>query len=132
MRFAFFNLFIIVVFVLFANSFSQTNTEANSNSPDIAQLRSEVALLRSEVSQLKSEVQQLRRLLATTPQSNMGNSTPKYNETKSDTIINDAVTGYWLTKSSNKRHNASCRYYKTSNGHPCGPNDGIPCKLCGG
>jgi hypothetical protein len=39
---------------------------------------------------------------------------------------------YWLTTSSRKRHNEKCRYYKTTNGRSCGPNDGIPCKVCGG
>ena len=39
---------------------------------------------------------------------------------------------YWLTAKSGKRHNESCRYYKSSKGHPCGPNDGTPCKICGG
>ncbi len=39
---------------------------------------------------------------------------------------------YWLTAKSGKRHNESCRYYKSSKGHPCGPDDGTPCKICGG
>lgn len=44
-----------------------------------------------------------------------------------------ASTGnYWLTTSSGVRHNSKCRYYKTSKGRPCGPNEGRPCKKCGG
>jgi hypothetical protein len=43
-----------------------------------------------------------------------------------------AQQGYWLTTSSNKRHNSSCRYYGTTKGRSCGPNDGIACKICGG
>lgn len=39
---------------------------------------------------------------------------------------------HWLTTSSRKRHNERCRYYKTGNGRPCGPDEGIPCKICGG
>ncbi|NQT14254.1 MAG: thermonuclease family protein [Planctomycetes bacterium] len=39
---------------------------------------------------------------------------------------------YWLTTSSGVRHNSSCRYYKKSNGSPCGPDAGTPCKVCGG
>jgi hypothetical protein len=42
------------------------------------------------------------------------------------------TAGYWLTTSSSKRHNSKCRYYKTSKGRPCGPNDGTACKVCGG
>ena len=39
---------------------------------------------------------------------------------------------HWLTKSSKKRHNSSCRYFRQSNGRPCGANTGIACKSCGG
>jgi hypothetical protein len=38
---------------------------------------------------------------------------------------------YWLSSTS-KRHNSSCRYYKSSKGRPCGAKDGVACKLCGG
>ena len=51
-------------------------------------------------------------------------------EAKAATDQNE--TGYWMTSSSHKRHNKTFRYYKNSIGHFCGPNDGIPCKLCGG
>jgi hypothetical protein len=39
---------------------------------------------------------------------------------------------HWLTTSSNKRHNSSCRWYRTSRGQPCRADEGIPCKICGG
>jgi hypothetical protein len=39
---------------------------------------------------------------------------------------------HWLTTSSRKRHNERCRYYKTTNGRPCGHEEGTPCKICGG
>jgi hypothetical protein len=39
---------------------------------------------------------------------------------------------YWMTISSKKRHNSSCRYFKNSKGKVCGPKDGIACKICGG
>jgi hypothetical protein len=39
---------------------------------------------------------------------------------------------HWLTTSSGKRHNEACRYYKTSKGRACGPDEGSPCKACGG
>lgn len=44
----------------------------------------------------------------------------------------EADGGYWLTRSSNKRHNSRCEHYKKTNGRPCGPDEGVPCKLCGG
>lgn len=40
-------------------------------------------------------------------------------------------TGYWIT-TSGKRHNKSCRYYKTAKGRFCGPADGSACGICGG
>jgi hypothetical protein len=44
----------------------------------------------------------------------------------------EASGEHWLTTSSHKRHNSSCKYYKSSKGRPCGPNEGTPCKACGG
>lgn len=44
----------------------------------------------------------------------------------------DSESGeYWLS-STGKRHNSSCRYYKSSKGRPCGAKDGVACKTCGG
>lgn len=40
---------------------------------------------------------------------------------------------YWITKSSHKRHNKSCRYYKNSKGYCTeDKSEGIACKVCGG
>jgi micrococcal nuclease len=40
---------------------------------------------------------------------------------------------YWLNTQSNIRHNSRCKYYKkTKEGRMCGPNEGRPCKICGG
>lgn len=42
-------------------------------------------------------------------------------------------TSHWMNQKSKIRHNKKCRYYgKGKNGKPCGPNDGKPCKVCGG
>jgi hypothetical protein len=49
-----------------------------------------------------------------------------------DSTKESGDSGHWLTASSNKRHNSGCKYYKSSKGRPCGPNDGTPCKICGG
>lgn len=41
--------------------------------------------------------------------------------------------GYWLNTKSGVRHNRSCRWFgNTTNGKPCGPNEGRACKQCGG
>lgn len=39
---------------------------------------------------------------------------------------------HWITISSRKRHNSSCRWYMNSKGRRCTYNDGIACKVCGG
>ena len=39
---------------------------------------------------------------------------------------------YWVTKSSGKVHNSSCRYYRHSNGYPTTTPTGPNCKICGG
>ena len=41
-------------------------------------------------------------------------------------------TGYWISSKSHIRHNPKCRNYRKVKGHPCGPNDGKPCRACGG
>lgn len=38
-------------------------------------------------------------------------------------------SGYSIS-STGKRHNSGCRYYNPSK--PCGPSDGVACKICGG
>ncbi len=39
---------------------------------------------------------------------------------------------YWVTSSSGKTHNASCRYYANSNGYYSAKGTGNNCKVCGG
>ena len=41
-------------------------------------------------------------------------------------------TGYWLATNSKVRHNKRCRNYRKVKGRPCGPDEGRPCKMCGG
>ena len=38
---------------------------------------------------------------------------------------------HWLS-GSGRRHNSSCRYFKTGNGRLCTEKEGTPCKVCGG
>lgn len=39
---------------------------------------------------------------------------------------------YWITRSSSKRHNSSCRWYGNSKGYTSTRKEGIACKICGG
>lgn len=103
---------------------------------ELESLKAEVQKLRTENAQLRKENQELRRLLpqpaTDTPATTSQTSTPAKESASSATTQVDKETGYWMTNSSHKRHNRNCRYYKNSSGHFCGPNDGVPCKICGG
>lgn len=61
--------------------------------------------------------------------------TPKIPETKTEQKKAKEVPAteiYWVTKSSGKVHNSSCRYFKNSNGSETSKPTGSNCKICGG
>lgn len=39
---------------------------------------------------------------------------------------------YWLTTSSETRHNCGCRWFEKTQGRLCTQNEGLPCTSCGG
>ncbi|MEM1295201.1 MAG: hypothetical protein AAGH89_07530 [Verrucomicrobiota bacterium] len=39
---------------------------------------------------------------------------------------------YWLTTSSDTRHNCGCRWFEKTKGRFCTENEGLPCISCGG
>jgi len=115
-----------------------------ADSPDdlraqVAKLMSQVETLKAENETLKKENQSLRRMLAT-PSSQPARPTaptpspPAASKAPASTVQPPAPkpAGYWITTSSGVRHNSSCRYYMNSNGRAGGPNEGRPCKVCGG
>jgi len=51
---------------------------------------------------------------------------------KQHRIIDIQGCTYWITKSSGKRHNSSCRWYKKSKGYCTDEKIGKACKICGG
>jgi hypothetical protein len=93
----------------------------------------ELTKVRKENQQLREENQRLRQLLiqrqapATVPLERAPAAAPS----SASSPQSQALT-HWMTTSSSKRHNSRCRFYRTSNGRACGPNDGIACKICGG
>lgn len=91
----------------------------------------ECEAVRKENEQLKYEIERLKKLLAdkNTPASTTKTGFEQDNKATSST---QQILTHWMTTSSGKRHNSSCRYFKSSNGRMCGPNDGIACKICGG
>jgi hypothetical protein len=90
--------------------------------------------LRSENEALKQELQHLRKLLATSLGQPSGTAVTQTSSTAiaSPQTVQQQSTEFWLTSSSKKRHNSSCRYYQNSNGRSCNVDEGIPCKICGG
>jgi hypothetical protein len=109
---------------------------SESDPPELQKVN---AQLKAENDSLKQEIQNLRKLLATGSTSPIvTNTEPKISPTKETASPETASpetaisTGFWLTTSSKRRHNNSCKYYKSSKGSECGPNDGSPCKSCGG
>ena len=109
---------------------------SESDPPELQKVN---AQLKAENDSLKQEIQNLRKLLATGSTSPIETKTePKISPAKEPVSSESASletaisTGFWLTTSSKRRHNNSCKYYKTSKGSECGPNDGSPCKSCGG
>jgi hypothetical protein len=71
------------------------------------------------------------RATATKPASTSSTQNAVQSPPTSSPAVQDASQAYWLS-STGKRHNKSCRYYGTGRGRPCGSNEGVPCKLCGG
>ena len=98
----------------------------------------EVGRLKRENEVLRSENQRLRKLLAESiarpPTAEEPATSPKpakKSAASGGQAANEKETGFWLSEGE-KRHNATCRYYRTSKGKPCGPNEGEACKVCGG
>jgi hypothetical protein len=103
-------------------------------------LRVENQSLKAENQRLQGEIEGFTAALNSTPKTDKATVTPlDIQPVQSSTAIQPPTTNpnapqqkYWLTTSSNKRHNSSCRYFENSRGRYCGTNEGIPCKLCGG
>ena len=105
----------------------------------VAELQQQVQKLKAENESLKQENQVLRKLVfekQNTPQPTV-QPQPLTQKTPAPSFqqpapSQTAAQGYWMTTSSHKRHNSSCRYYGTTNGRPCSKDEGIACKICGG
>ncbi len=116
---------------------TSTGTRAGDAQASASELQKEVQKLRAENDTLKRENQTLRKLLLDRQNSAVPTTQPPQNlppRVNAPAIHTPATqeTGFWITISSGKRHNKGCRYYMNSRGHPCGANEGTPCKICGG
>ena len=116
------------------------------NQDELKSLRQEAARLKEQNQQLRIENQKLRRLLAdqgeaTSPSpvaavdavGNVARSQPAV-ATNLNSVASATSTAltHWLTKSSGKRHNSRCKFFQKTEGRLCGPNEGLPCSVCGG
>ena len=98
---------------------------------DVASLRQRIAELEQLVEKLREENAMLRRKTgqgSPTIQPLTGGGNAGIQPAESNSVEGG---GYWLS-STGKRHNSRCRYYKKSKGRPCGPSEGVACKICGG
>ena len=101
----------------------------------IAELEKENELLRKENQALRRQVVALRTRLGTSEAEKAGTDAKRKGrdldaeaaEVKPDKENDE----HWLS-GSGKRHNSSCRYFKTGNGRLCTEKEGAPCKVCGG
>lgn len=110
---------------------TSTTSSTDEESGRIDQLQRTLERLQQENEHLRSENRQLRRLLAEL-KSEPAAENVEIPEASVEASREAVGLTHWLTTSSGKRHNNRCRYYKTSAGRPCGPNEGTPCKICGG
>lgn len=60
-----------------------------------------------------------------------GNET-RHTDDATDCSVTTAEKRYWITSSSRKTHNSSCRYYANSKGHYSSEGTGNNCRICGG
>jgi hypothetical protein len=101
----------------------------------IAELEKENELLRKENQALRRQVVALRTRLGTSEAEKAG-ADAKHKGKELDVKANDVKPDqendeHWLS-GSGRRHNSSCRYFKTGNGRLCTEKEGSPCKVCGG
>ena len=127
----------IYSYLIFATIFAVSAVFGQSPAPSPAVSVNPQELQR-QVQQLKQENQRLRELLSqgntntrTAPVTQPARAYVPQTATASGSADEKALT-HWLTTSSNKRHNSSCRWFKNSKGRPCRADEGIPCKICGG
>jgi cell shape-determining protein MreC len=95
----------------------------------IAELEATVESLRKDNAALRQQLQSatITQALSTAPAVNR-DVTPRVNSFTSSVSAPSGLS--YTISSTGKRHNSRCRYF--GSGRPCGPTDGIPCKVCGG
>ena len=120
-------LFFVVVTVCLAGGCSREGGGAVTGD------KASYAALKAENEALRRENQMLRRELISKNGAMPDSVMPEKGVARDEGLEPaDKETGYWLSSKTKVRHNKRCRNYRRVKGHPCGPNDGRPCKSCGG
>ncbi len=110
-------------------STTTTTDDAASLRQKNADLEQTITALRNDNAQIREQLRALSGKSSTAvPNSPTATQRPPVNSNSTNL---DQSQAYWIS-STGKRHNKNCRYYGTGRGRPCGPNDGVPCKICGG
>ncbi len=112
-----------------------TDPTAETATDKVEALRRENELLRKENQALRRQVVALRTRLGSAAAESAakdaktdGRETDEKAKAVKPDMENDE---HWLS-GSGRRHNSSCRYFKTGNGRLCTEKEGSPCKVCGG
>jgi len=101
------------------------------NPPSPAQYEARIAQLEARIKSLEEENAQFRKQGATSPQTGIPRSSVRPASLAPESAPQPSAAGTThAISSTGKRHNSGCRYF--SSGKPCGANDGVACKICGG
>ena len=95
----------------------------------ISELEATVESLRKDNAALRQQLQSHTTKQSASPASAMGGGTERSANSFTSSVSAPTDLSYTIS-STGKRHNSRYRYY--GSGRPCGPTDGIPCKICGG
>jgi hypothetical protein len=128
-----------ILLVLLCSCSLLSNKETEQLKKDNEQLKKDNEQLKKDISDLKSQNNNSNQTSRDNSnrypikKNQSENNMPNYQTQKNNTNSSSGNCTYWITSSSHKRHNSSCRWYKNSNGYCTDdPNEGVACKICGG
>jgi len=96
----------------------------------VSALEREIVTLKSENKSLRVENERLRQ--AVEQQKTVGINTTTTPRPALQPARPASGVAYWITTASSKRHNSGCRYYQNPKGRPCGADEGVAGRFCGG